>query len=93
MRCQVSQAPPNAADLGTLEGPDHKDGVPEEAKTPWEMSTQMNSGGGTRTPDTPIMIMARRTDSSGLIRTRRQRMGRYGNLNGRCFPLSPIAFR
>ncbi len=46
----------NRHTIGTLEGSDHKDGVPAEARTPFLQIVMWNSGGGTRTPDTRIMI-------------------------------------
>jgi hypothetical protein len=45
-----------------------------------------SSGGGTRTPDTRIMIMPRRADSSGLIVTSREETRRYRTGTTHRFP-------
>ena len=44
------------------------------------------SGGGTRTPDTRIMIMPSRADSSVLIRTNREKARRYRIAAAHTFP-------
>ncbi len=42
--------------IGIVGRSEHQEGAPAETRTPWEVRTYEDSGGGSRTPDTRIMI-------------------------------------